>query len=257
MDSEADRLRSSFIFLDRVSKSTEQRLWNEGVTDWDAFRGEQRIKGISVSRKAFYELKIREFEELVRRRDHRGLAGLLPRNEHWRLFETFKTECLYVDIETAELYGDITVLGAWDGSSYYCFVKGVNLDKGLVKELFSRFKVFITFNGSSFDLPIIERYFGGVLPDGHIHIDLRHVCGRLGLSGGLKTIEVLYGLEREQEIQGFSGADASLLWYEYRVTQEKELLDLLIQYNEADCKNLEPLAAQTIRDLWNKMAADS
>ncbi len=248
-----DRLSCSFIFLDRVSRATERKLWENGVSDWNSFRERERIRGIGTSRKTFYELKIKEFEGLLEEKDHHALAALLPKNEHWRLYHLFSDDCLYVDIETAERYGDITVLGAWDGKQYYCFVKGVNLNKEPIKELFSRHKVFVTFNGSSFDLPIIERYFGGVLPENHIHVDLRHVCGRLGLAGGLKTIERIFDIRREEGIEGFSGADAALLWYEYRVTGEKELLDLLIEYNEADCRNLEPLARRTTALLWEKL----
>ncbi len=246
-------LTQSFIFLDRVSRAMERKLWDEGIADWNSFRERKRIRGIGMSRKTFYELKIKEFEGLLEEKDHRALAALLPRNEHWRLYHLFSEECLYVDIETAERYGDITVLGAWDGQRYYCFVKGTNLEKELVRDLFSHYKVFITFNGSSFDLPIIERYFGGVLPPDAIHVDLRHVCARLGLAGGLKTIERVFDIRRGEEIEGFSGADAALLWYEYRVTEEKELLDLLIQYNEADCRNLEPLARRTVALLWTRL----
>ena len=143
------------------------------------------------------------------------------------------------------------MLGAWDGTTYYSFVKGYNMDKEIIKQLFSNYRLFITFNGSSFDIPIIKRYFGEILPDGFIHVDLRHVFGRLGLSGGLKSIETVLGVSRNEEIQGMCGAEAALLWHEFLLTGDEEMIELLLQYNEADCRNLEPLAEYAVKELWS------
>jgi uncharacterized protein YprB with RNaseH-like and TPR domain len=197
-------------------------------------------------------LKLLEAERALQERNLAYLMAALPVREQWRLFSLFD-EVLYVDIETAERYGDITVLGAWDGSQYYSFVKGCNLEKEMVKELFSRYKIFVTFNGSSFDLPIIERYFGGVLPKQYLHVDLRHLCARLGLHGGLKVIERIRGIGRGDEIDGMSGEEAGLLWHAYLLTGDTEHVDLLLDYNEADCKNLEPLAKWAVQELWKRM----
>lgn len=250
-------LEGSFIFLERVSRATEQRLWDRGVTEWDRFLSSERIEGIGRKRKAYYELRLRQAKRALLEKDIPFLAGALPRNEHWRLFELCAEEALYVDIETAERYGDITVLGAWDGKEYYSFVKGCNLEKSLVQRLFSRHRLFVTFNGSSFDLPIIERYFGGVLPEGYLHVDLRHLCARLDLHGGLKTIERIRGLRRDGEIDGMTGEEAALLWHEYLLTGDTELVELLLAYNEADCRNLEPLAAWAVEELWRRMRSGS
>ncbi|MBR9692416.1 hypothetical protein GOV07_00615, partial [Candidatus Woesearchaeota archaeon] len=174
-------LEQSFIFLDRISSTTERRLWEQGVNDWKKFREQEKISGLGEKRKKYYEQKLLECGAALKNKNLQYLSQTLPKREHWRLFPLFKDTALYVDIETAERYGDITVLGAWDGTHYYSFVKGCNLDKDLVKELFSRYKLFVTFNGSSFDLPIIEKFFGGVLPPAYLHIDLRHVCARIDL----------------------------------------------------------------------------
>jgi len=250
---EQTMLAQSFIFLDRISVATERRLWENGINDWKAFRNVQKISGISDQRKKYYEHKLAECEGALCRKDHAMLAKLLPRREHWRLYPLFHDQALFVDIETAERYGDITVLGAWDGTRYYSFVKGCNLEKALVQQLFFQHKLFITFNGSSFDIPIIEKYFGGVLPDGYLHVDLRHVCARLGLHGGLKTIERVLGIDRDEEIEGMVGEQAALLWWEYLLTGDEEMVELLLAYNEADCKNLEPLAAWAIKELWHRI----
>lgn len=246
-------LKQSFIFLDRITSGGERKLWAQGIDSWNAFRKAQKISGIGQKRRSYYELRLQECEEAFQRRDLTTLARLLPKNQQWRLFPLFKEKALYVDIETAERYGDITVLGAWDGECYYSFVKGCNLEKSLVAELFSQYELFVTFNGSSFDLPIIERFFGGVLPADYLHIDLRYVCAKLNLSGGLKAIERVVGLSRKAEIDGMSGGEAALLWHEYLLTGDEKHIELLLEYNEADCRNLEPLATWAIATLWSRL----
>ncbi|RME31185.1 exonuclease [Candidatus Woesearchaeota archaeon] len=241
-------VRSSFIMLDRVSTSGEQRLWRAGIHDWDAFLAAQRIPGFGLARKAFYDRQLLRAEALLQARAYERLG--LPKSEHWRLYPLLKDEAVFLDIETSGSYGDVTVLGCWDGETYVAFVRGHNLDKELVREYLSRFRVVVTFNGSSFDLPVLRRYFGNVFPEDIIHVDVRHVLARLGYAGGLKSIERQLGITREAALQGVSGDDAVLLWQQYCLTQEGEFLDVLLAYNEADCRNLEPLAAFAVRTLW-------
>jgi len=50
------------------------------------------------------------------------------------------------------------------------------------------------------------------------------------------------GIEREPELQGFTGADAIRQWNRWRHRRDATALKLLVAYNEADCVNLEPLA---------------
>lgn len=246
-------LEQSFIFLDRITSASERKIWEQGVLDWNAFRESEKISGIGAKRKSFYELKLYEIERALKERDLSSLMYAIPRREHWRLYELFKDETVYLDIETAERYGDITVLGVWDGSTYYSFVKGCNMEKEMIKELFSRYKLFVTFNGSSFDLPIIERFFNGVLPEHYLHVDVRHLCSRIGLDGGLKKIEHVLNISRGDEIDGMSGAEAGLLWHEYLLTGDTEHVELLLEYNEADCRNLEPLAKYAVKELWKEL----
>ncbi len=252
-------LTSSFVLLDRVTLAGEQRLWSAGITEWRSFRAASKIPGFGKRRKLYSDLQLAELERALEAGLRTGrfdtLAERLPRGEHWRLLPLFDDGIAYLDIETAERYGDVTVLGVWDGSEYVAFVKGRNLDKELVKQYLGRFTVFVTFNGSSFDLPIIERYFRGVLPERHLHVDLRHVCARLGLHGGLKSVETVLGITRHEDVRGMCGAEAALLWHEYLLTRDDELVELLLEYNEADCKNLEPLAGVVVPALWRQLRA--
>ena len=45
-------LRTTFLFLPRISHRTEQLLARQGITDWHAFLQQKTIKGISTPRLA-------------------------------------------------------------------------------------------------------------------------------------------------------------------------------------------------------------
>jgi len=247
-------LRQSFILLDRVSSGSEQRLWAAGITDWETFRRLAEIPGFSRKRKGYADLRLAACERALAAGDHAMLAAMLPASGRWRLFSLLREDALYLDIETSGRYGDITVLGAWDGSTYYSFVRACNLEKDLVRELFARFRLFVTFNGASFDLPIIRRYFGDdIFPRGMIHVDLRHLLARLGLHGGLKAIEERLGIRRDDAIRGLRGDEACLLWHEYLLTGGEEAVETLLAYNRSDCENLEPLAKWAVEELWRRL----
>jgi len=246
-------IEQSFVLLDRITSGGERKIWKQGIRDWTSFKEARKILGIGQRRKSYYDLKLREYARALENEEYVVLARFLPKSQRWRLYPYLKEKALYVDIETAQRYGDITVLGAYDGEQYYSFVKGYNMEKELVRELFAQYSLFITFNGSSFDIPIIERYFGSVLPEDAVHVDLRHVCARLGLHGGLKTIERILGIGRNEDVKGMCGEEAALLWHEFLLTGDEELVELLLEYNEADCRNLEPLAAYAIDALWKQI----
>lgn len=245
-------ISQSFIFLDKVGRTTENKIW-QTVSDWDSFLKKEKIPGLGLKKKKFYDSQLLKTKTALINRDLKTLAKIFPKNEHWRLYNKFKERILFFDIETGSYYSDITVLGAYDGEEYYCFVKGCNLEKELIKKLFDSYDILVSFNGSSFDIPVINRFFGKIITEDKIHIDLRHVLFRLGFSGGLKSIEEVLGIARKKEIINFQGSDAGYLWQEYMLTKNEDCMKLLIEYNEADCRNLEPLAEFAIKKLWKQL----
>ena len=77
------------------------------------------------------------------------------------------------------------------------------------------------------------------------------MCSKIGLTGGLKAIEKKLKISRAKEVQDIAGNDAVYLWQQFKATGNKKYLNLLVQYNEEDIVNLEPLAKKVIPDLWN------
>ncbi len=242
-------IRRTFLFLPRITREGEERLWRAGITEWDSFLAVEKVLGVGASRKRWCDRSVRGFARAVAERDAPSLARILPASEHWRLYPLFQEEALYLDIESTGRYGEIAVLGAWDGEQYHPFVRGRNLEKEPVHHLLARSRMLVTFNGSSFDLPLLRRYFAAPLPEGLLRVDLRHLCARLGLTGGLKRIEEVLGITRPAGVRGMTGEEAILLWRQYLVTGEEDFLEAILAYNEADCKNLELLAERAVSAL--------
>jgi uncharacterized protein YprB with RNaseH-like and TPR domain len=99
----------------------------------------------------------------------------------------------------------------------------------------------VTFNGASFDLPLLLASIQG-LPLDQPHIDLCLLGRQLGYRGGLKAIELQLGIQRRADLCGMSGADAGHLWNRWRHRRDEEAKERLLAYNEADCVNLQALA---------------
>ena len=243
-------INKSFCFLDGLGLKTEQNIWSQGIISWSDFINSKSIQGMSNQRKAAHNLTLQKAEKNLSVNNIDYFQQVFPHQEHWRLYNRFKDEAVYLDIETSGFNDDITCIGLYDGNETMTMLKGRNLDKNLLLDSLNRYKLLLTFNGSSFDIPVIQRYFNTKI--NMPHIDLRHVCSRIGLNGGLKKIEKEIGLQRHEDIENISGGDAALLWRKYKATGNERFVELLVQYNEEDIVNLEPLAKHAIQGLWNQ-----
>lgn len=230
-------IENSFIHIQGIGPKTERAIWQKGVIDWRGFlsyRGTIISPGKDTLIRAQLEDSVSHYDDI------KYFADRLPASDRWRMFGDFKKKSVYLDIETSGDYSGldtITVIGLYDGTDVYTFVNGRNLQEFEIT--FSTYDLVVTFNGSSFDLPIIKRCFPNIsLPAGHI--DLKFLMKRLGYSGGLKKIEKDLGIIRDDSIEGLSGFDAVRLWNAF-TWGDKDALELLIRYNTADVVNLKPL----------------
>ncbi len=234
-------IRNSFIFLERVGGLTEQHLWSNGITTWDDFLNTKKAPGFGTVRKGYCDRQLLKADKNLLVGNAPYFANILPGGEHWRLYERFREDAVFLDIETTGYHGDVTVVGLYDSKDTKIMVKGINLNGKTLKEELRNYKLIVTFNGSSFDLPVLEKYYPGCIP--YIpHIDLRFACSRIGLTGGLKAIERRLGIARPDDLNEVSGEDAVHLWRAYKSTGNKEFLDKLIAYNEEDIINLRPIS---------------
>lgn len=239
------------MLLPRVGARAEVKVWSQGVRNWNDFISLSKINGFSRSRKNFCDWRLQHAKKALRDEDVNFFGNALPQGEHWRLFKQFKDDACYLDIETSGYYGNVTVVGISDGVDTFTFVRGFNLEKDSIEKVINKYKVMLTFNGASFDLPVMRRYFN---MDFKIpHIDLRFAAQKIGLSGGLKSIEKQINITRREEVADMGGDDAPYLWEMWKSTGKREYLDKLVMYNEEDILNLKPLANYVIPKLWSKV----
>ncbi len=251
-------IKNSFIFLEKISAAKERKLWQQGILDWDDFLKAKRIKGISAAAKIYYDRKITEARRQLYEGNSSYFAGLLPQTEHWRLYEFFKEDAVYLDIETDGLSSnnDVTLVGIFDGLDTKTMIRRVNLDWQLLRKELAKYKIVVTFNGSVFDLPFMKKRYGEMMPK-LPHYDLRFCCSRIGLKGGLKMIEKELGIRRSNSIvEKMCGGDAAQLYRMWRGSGDDYYLKLLVEYNEEDVINLKRIAEHTCKEL-RKTATDA
>lgn len=240
-------IRSTFQLTPGIGPFRERQLWTAGITTWEAFPS----TGPALSPKLDDRLR----QALVAARlalggrDADGLATMLPRREHWRLYGTFSEETAFLDIETdgGEM---ITAIGVLDGDGPRVFLRDRDLEE--FPTVTRRWKLLVTFNGLAFDVPMLRRSFPGWTPPVG-HVDLRYLWGRLGHQGGLKLLEKEQGIGRPDHLKGIDGWEAVRLWHRY-LDGEAEALRLLAEYNLYDTVNLRTLMVMGYHRLLERLA---
>lgn len=229
------RIENSFIPVRGVGEATERQLWRAGVTHWDAFDGS--VVGPTTAD------RIADFISVARdhldRADARFFHDTFPSGSHWRLYENFRDDACFLDIETTGLShrrDDVTVVSVHRAGETTTLVRGQDLSRSALVAEIEDAKLLVSFNGKRFDVPFLERSFD--LDVDLPHIDLMYPCRRLELTGGLKQIEREVGIDRDRP--DLSGRDAVRLWHAYE-RGDDDALDTLVSYNRDDTINLNSL----------------
>jgi uncharacterized protein YprB with RNaseH-like and TPR domain len=147
----------------------------------------------------------------------------------------------YLDIETTGFIGTSypTVVGIavdFPGDWFVEQLVGENITADSIRHVLEGVSCVYTFNGAAFDLPYLAWRPGIDLRRGREHHDLMRWCRRAGLRGGLKRIERMLGIQRN--LPEIDGHDAVLLWHKYQADDNRDALELLLEYNRADVENL-------------------
>ncbi|OPY32680.1 MAG: hypothetical protein A4E32_01263 [Methanomassiliicoccales archaeon PtaU1.Bin124] len=249
-------IRRSFIILPRVGKATELKMWRSGVACWDDFLAKDNIPGLSGDRKEGMNVALEDADRYL----HAGRAdyftSLLPSVEQWRLFSRFGEDAAYLDIETDGLgsHAHTTMVSVHCKGSTRTLIRGIDLTGEALASALQGARMLVTYNGSSFDLPMLQKEFPFVVPR-LPHFDLRHGAARVGMPGGLKRLEVEFGIRRPQEVAYVTGEDAVYLWKLWLKGRENAL-KLLMKYNQEDTVNLATLAPQIEAMLLRKVDDD-
>ncbi len=229
----------------------EQRLWERGLFSWDEVLAAPDKMRFSQSQTSLILHYLRLSKEALQQKNIYFFEQLLSSSTLWRLYPEFSSQTVFLDIETnggAAGYGNTTLVGLYDGTTYQSFLAGQNLSA--LETALRQYDLIVTFNGKTFDIPFLERDLG--IAFYQCHIDLCFLLRRLGYKGGLKRVEQAVGIRRAPDIEGLGGYDAVLLWQQYR-RGNTEALDTLIAYNRQDVVSLH-LLMQIAYDLAREQA---
>ncbi len=238
-------IKNTFLILDGIGEKREKRLWREGILSWEDFFCCNEVLDIDRERKRFYDEFLYEATDALNQKDCNFFSKNLKRMEHWRLFSEFINDAVCIDIETngftLEKGGYVTIVGLYSVNGYQALIRNENLTLDNLQEVIDNYKYIITFYGSVFDIPFLKKQFPKLQIDHLPHFDLYFAGKRLGIQGGLKKLENLFLIERNEELKGLNGYDAVKLWKAY-TKGNSECIERLISYNRADTENLLKLA---------------
>ena len=172
----------------------------------------------------------------------------MPSREHWRLFDAFADGAAYLDIETSDDvvgFAGISAIGLLDRHGPRLLLAGRDLD-ALPRRSRAAGQLLVTFNGLSFDVPILRRAFPEWTPPAAVTSICATCCARLGHDGGLKSIErrlATLNLARPAHLDGIDGWDAVLALSPRPRRRSRRALRRFAEYNLYDAINLRTLMA--------------
>jgi len=257
-------IRRTFQLIHGVGPSREKDLWREGITRWSEFPPEGGPVALNAALDVTARETLAKAERALVSKDLATLGAMVPPREHCRLFAEFERDAVFFDIESEPAFGpsgagrtttDIpTVVSLFHADGFEVFLNGRDLE-ALPKAL-ARWPLWVTFNGSAFDIPVLQDHFGELLPKPALHLDLCHVARRLGWGGGLKKIEEKLGFGRPGYLKGVRGLDAIFLWRYWKATKDVGALRVLVEYNLYDSIQLRTLAGRAYNQIVEKSGLD-
>ncbi|MBR4244704.1 MAG: ribonuclease H-like domain-containing protein, partial [Candidatus Methanomethylophilaceae archaeon] len=188
-------IEHTFQMLPSFGAKKEKNLWESGILNWDDFLSADSVGCVKPSLKEKSDPIIMQASEMLKDEDAYGLSELIPKSEHWRMYDRFKDDAAYLDIETDGLSRDalVTVVTVHRKNKTYTLTEGFDLDSESLSDALDGSKLLVTFNGSCFDVPVLRNSFPEVdfdIPQ----YDLRFASRKVGFKGGLKPLEIELGI---------------------------------------------------------------
>lgn len=141
-------LQSTFLFLKGIGEPTERLWWEDGIATWDAFLGQPTVPRISPFRKTQYDEEIQEAAIQWQAYNARFFARKLKARDHWRLFPNFRSQAVFLDIETNGRPfpdGEITVVGLYGKGRMTTLIRGETLSEERLQAELASYALLVTF----------------------------------------------------------------------------------------------------------------
>ncbi|MFA6930223.1 MAG: ribonuclease H-like domain-containing protein [Lentisphaeria bacterium] len=239
--------QQAFRHFPGIGEKRLLQLQQAGIGSWNDLPA-QCPSGLSCLAKKWTRLYDFAQENILaaEQRNWNYFAENLASIDRWRLLAAAWDQAVYLDIETTgiDYQAEVTVISCWDGQELRLFVKDENLDDFL--DYAETVTLFATFNGSLFDIPVLQRYFHVPELSAAAHLDLRWVCRQTGLEHGLKSIERQLGIRRPPDLQDSNGEEAIWLWQRWQQHGNAPARNKLLRYCAADTIALQAVAAQVL-----------
>ncbi|MES1209116.1 MAG: ribonuclease H-like domain-containing protein [Pseudomonadota bacterium] len=246
-------IASTFQLAPGIGRARERQLWSMGLGSWQDLRLHPRPCVTPA-----FDKKLRQAvdsaADALARGDAASLASMVPSGERWRLLPDFAQHALFLDIETGDddvAFAGISAIGMLDRRGPRLLLGGRDLEA--FPRVASGHAMLVTFNGLSFDVPVLRKAFPTWAPP-PLHVDLRHVLARAGHHGGLKAIEVALGMPRPDHLAGIDGFAAVWLWRRGQLG-DRAALRRFAEYNLMDVVNLPALSALAYNALVDAVGA--
>lgn len=246
------RVENSFVGAEGIGETIERRLWRQGITHWDGF--DRACEGVGPTRADRIESFIEGGKAAIADDDVGYFDQTFPSGSRWRLYETFRDQACFFDIETTGLdkrSSVVTTVSLHQDGQTETLVRGDDLTRDDLVGVFEDAGLLVTFNGARFDIPFLEHNFDIDLE--MPHIDLMPTCRKVGLSGGLSAIEHELGIGRE--LPDVDGREAVRLWHDHERGVDGAL-DRLVAYNQEDTENMVPVLEQVVAELDRDVVPD-
>ncbi|MXR51816.1 exonuclease [Halovenus sp. WSH3] len=246
------RVENSFLGAEGIGETIERRLWRQGVTHWTEF--DHDCEGVGPTRAERIESFIEGGQRALERGDVSYFERSFPTGARWRLYESFRDQACFFDIETTGLdkrSSVVTTVSLHRDGQTRTLVRGDDLTREDLLGAFEDAGLVVTFNGARFDIPFLEHAFDIDLD--LPHIDLMPTCRKVGLSGGLSEIERELGIGRE--LPDVDGREAVRLWHEHERGVDGAL-DRLIEYNQEDTENMVPVLESVVDRLDSEVVPE-
>ena len=204
------------------------------------------------------------------RHGHVAVADAAPPGEGWsrlKLLGGGASRCLFLDLETTGLaggagtYAFLVGLGWFDGCTFRVrqfFLASYGAERMLlqaVREVAADMDTVVTYNGKSFDLPVLEtRYVMNRMatPFSDVpHVDMLHPARRLWRSededGSCRLTmleQTLCGHRREGDVPGF---EIPARYFHYVRTGDARQLEAVLEHNRLDLLSLALLMSRAVQ----------